>query len=207
MLTRHPGNGPMAARDIIAKYETQTAEAFTRRTQFNPFTGRLARDIRNTLSRDLVGALSDMNPDVYRQTAERWQQLPLVPDFLNYIRDRVERYDGVYLSIRSREISDPLDQAVVIWNARLYFEFHEHLEQVWHPAGGDLRPALQGLIKAAGYYIHLEAGNGRAARRIGAKAAVLLDRYGSALETITNLGALTAKLKKGEPEAVLLEQN
>lgn len=33
---------------------------------------------------------------------------------------------------------------------------------------------------AAGFYIHMEAGNERPARKIGGKAVILLERYGEA---------------------------
>jgi uncharacterized protein len=196
----------MESRDIIEAYKYKEADQLSRQKVFDPFTGRLARDIRNTLAVDFVRGLRKMDPRIYKEAAIQWQTLPLSSTFLEYIRDRIDQYDRVYHHIRSRRIEDAMHQAVVIWNAGLFFECHDHLEEIWHPAEGELRPALKGFIQAAGFYIHMEAGNRGAARKIGAKAVVLLEKHGDALHGIANLDTLIENLKRFEPEILVLEQ-
>ena len=86
----------------------------------------------------------------------------MAPPYADYMDDRLLRYDRVLEEIRTGEIRDPLQQAVIIWNQGLFFEFHDHLETLWKAATGDMRQVLKGLIKAAGVYIHLEQNNQQA---------------------------------------------
>ena len=59
-----------------------------------------------------------------------------------------------------------LDQARVLFDARLYFEVHELLEPHWAPAEGADREALQGLIQTAAALHHLDGGNVAGARSV-----------------------------------------
>lgn len=69
------------------------------------------------------------------------------------------RADGVPLATA-------LEDAGMLWDARLYFEVHELLEPAWSGAEGETREALQGLIQAAVGYQHLANGNLRGARAL-----------------------------------------
>jgi DUF309 family protein family protein len=57
-------------------------------------------------------------------------------------------------------------RAAALWNAGLFFEVHEVLEEVWKTATGDHRQALQGVIQIAVAYHHLAHGNPRGARSL-----------------------------------------
>jgi hypothetical protein len=63
-------------------------------------------------------------------------------------------------------LAETLDDAGVLWGARLYFEVHELLEPCWREATGATREALQGLIQAAVGYQHLANGNLPGARAL-----------------------------------------
>src|SRR5262245_57105073 len=59
-----------------------------------------------------------------------------------------------------------LDQARILFDARLYFEVHERLEPYWIRAEGVERQALQGLIQVAVALHHLGNGNTAGARSL-----------------------------------------
>jgi hypothetical protein len=164
--------------------------------RFNPFTDRTARDIRNTLSESFAAALAAMDPAGYLIAARKWRSQKLSSRYANYIDIRLQRYDFVFNTIREYRIDDALQQAVVILNQSLFFEFHDHLETLWQAATGDQRHMLKGLIKAAGVYVHLEQHHERAAKSLAMKSFDLLRQYPHCLAFIANSETLLDKLKK-----------
>ena len=88
--------------------------------KFDPFTDRMARDIRNTLSEAFVAALATMDPAEYINAAWKWRSQKPLARYINYIDMRLQRYDLVFNTIREDRIDDPLQQAVVIWNQGLF---------------------------------------------------------------------------------------
>jgi hypothetical protein len=168
--------------------------------RFDPFTDRTARDIRNALSESFTAALAAGDPGKYLSDAKKWQKQNLENLHAEYIADRLRRYDRVFDAIREDGIDDPLQQALVIWNQRLFFEFHDHLETVWKSATGDRKQVLKGLIKAAGVYIHLEQHHLQPAQSLALKAYRLLCQYAHCLEFIANHETLLVKLKSADPE-------
>ena len=141
-----------------------------------------------------------MDPGPYRNCVRRWREQNLAPPYADYMDDRLLRYDRVLEEIRTGEIRDPLQQAVIIWNQGLFFEFHDHLETLWKAATGDMRQVLKGLIKAAGVYIHLEQNNQQAASSLAAKAYAILEQYRDCLTFIANIQTLLNKLDTCNPE-------
>jgi len=175
--------------------------------KFDPFSNRLSRDIRNTLSEAFSDALSRMEPSAYRDGADIWLAKTPPEIYLAYIQDRLRRYDQVFDQVKSDQLLDPLLQGLVIWNHRLFFEFHDHLEGIWKLAAGDERQALKGLIKAAGVYIHAEFNHQQAVERLSVKSRNLIRQYSHCLTFITNLDILAQKLKTPDPVAPRLENN
>ena len=167
--------------------------------RFDPFTDRTARDIRNSLSESFVAALATRDPDKYMNAARKWREQNLSARHIEYIGDRLLHYDQVYDAIRTGGIDDPLQRALVIWNQRLFFEFHDHLETLWQSATGDQRQALKGLIKAAGVYIHHEQHHRQAAKSLAMKSYQLLQQYVHCLAFIGNYETLLDKLESGDP--------
>lgn len=167
--------------------------------KFDPFTDRTARDIRNTLSEAFAAALAAMEPARYLIAARKWRSQKLSTRCTNYIDIRLQRYDLVFKTIQENRIDDPLQQAVVIWNQGLFFEFHDHLEAIWQAATGDRRQALKGLIKAAGVYVHLEQQHEQAAKSLAMKSYNLLRQYPHCLTFIANYKTLLERLKNCEP--------
>ena len=171
-----------------------TANPIAKPDVFDPFADRKARDIRNSLSAAFVTSLQQADPTAFIESAARWLGDNPLPLYAGYIRARRVRYSQSLDFVRRQQIRDPMVQALVIWNAGLFFELHEHLEIVWQQKTGSLRQALQGLIQAAGVYVHQERGNSKAARGLSRRAAALLKAHGCKLAFIGNLDDLLASL-------------
>lgn len=152
-----------------------------------------------------MAALSAMDPAEYLDIARKWRSQRLSAPYIDYLDTRLQRYDLVLNAIRTDQIDDPLHRAVVIWNAELFFEVHDHLEAIWHSASGDERQALKGLIKAAGVYIHLEQHHLPAAESLAKKSYDLLRQYPHCLSFIANYEMLLEKLKNCDPDPPRLE--
>ena len=168
--------------------------------KFDPFNDRLSRDIRNTLSEAFMAALTRMEPSVYRDEADIWRAKNPSEIYLEYIQDRLQRFDRVLAQIKANHLDEPLLQSLVIWNNGLFFEFHDHLEGIWKQASGDERQALKGLIKAAGVYIHNESNHPQAVKSLSTKSYNLIRQYAYRLTFIKNLDALLQKLRALDPE-------
>ena len=149
--------------------------------RFDPFNNRLARDIRNTLSKSFLQALEQGNVTFFQRSIARYLQQELEPVFVSYISSRRKKYEEVFALIITEKEEDILQKAAIFWEYKLYFEMHELLEPFWKKAKGAERKALQGLIRAAGMKIHAENNNRKAAVSMGTKALAALDEYGAVL--------------------------
>lgn len=174
---------------------------------FDPFNDRLSRDIRNTLSEAFVDALAQMAPSGYQVAAEKWLTGKPAAGYVNFIQDRLHRYDRVLEQIIATRLNDVLLQSLVIWNNGLFFEFHDHLERIWQQTTGDEHQALKGLIKAAGMYIHMEHNRQQAAKSLSVKSLTLIRQYSHCLTFITNLNVLTKRLESLDPISPKLENS
>ena len=172
---------------------------------FDPFNDRLSRDIRNTLSEAFVAALARKEPSKYQVVAEKWLIGKPTAGYVNYIQDRLHRYDLVLEKIQSCRLDDALLQSLVLWNNGLFFEFHDQLEHIWHKTTGDEHQALKGLIKAAGVYIHMEYNRQEAVKSLSIKSLNLIRRYSHCLAFITNLNVLIKRLENSDPVPPKLE--
>lgn len=157
---------------------------------FDPFSDRLSRDIRNSLSTALVEVLTDESPRAIADTAENWLSRHPAPVYQDYILDRRRRYEQAVQEIESLHFGDPRLQAVILWNRHLFFELHELLETIWHTAKGIRRTALKGLIQAAGVYVHISRGKPEAGFGLAVKARQNLATGATELGFIANLDAL-----------------
>lgn len=163
---------------------------------FDPFSDRLARDIRNSLSTALVEVLTGGPPQAVTERAESWLSRHLAPVYQNYIHDRCERYEQVVGEIEKLHLSEPRLQAAILWNHHLFFELHELLETIWHSAKGIRRTALKGLIQAAGVYVHVSRGKPEAGFGLALKARQNLAAGAEQLAFIANLDAILQWLEQ-----------
>lgn len=166
---------------------------------FNPFEDRLSRDIRNDLSEGLAEAVETGSSDNLTKIVGNYRRQPLADYYRDYLEDRYARYEQALQAIRGT-ITDPIQQALVLWNLELFFEVHEVLEHVWYSAEGNMKLTLQALIRAAGVYIKREYGFNDSATRIAAKAIPVLEANQKILGTYFKTETLTSALKS--PEAL-----
>ena len=163
-------------------------------SRFDPFRNRLARDIRNNLSRAFLKSLAGKEVSSFQRVAEEYLQQHLEPAYEIYVIKRLEKYMAAFVAINAGRLREVLQHAALLWDLELYFEMHELLEPTWKEAEGDRRRALQGLIRAAGTKIHAE-NNNKAAASMGTKALADLQKYGNRLEGFDKLEALLADLQ------------
>jgi len=69
----------------------------------------------------------------------------------------------------------PLERGVLLFNAGLFFECHEYLEDVWRAAPERDRPFYHGIIQIAAAFYHYEKGNQHGARTLLGKALQKLE--------------------------------
>ena len=108
---------------MMKRPATSTSDKNLPGGKFDPFNNRLSRDIRNTLSESFMTALSRMESSAYRDEADIWRAKNPSDIYLEYIQDRLQRYDRVLEQIRANHLDDPLLQSLVIWNNGLFLSF------------------------------------------------------------------------------------
>ena len=167
--------------------------------KFDPFNNRLSRDIRNSLTDAFMASLKQKDTGCYLDQSQKWLKRELAPVYKDYIQDRVQRYERVFQQIQQKQIGDARIQAVILWNNGLFFEVHDILEDIWHKKQGDERRAIQGLIRAAGVYVHLESDRLNSAERMALKSVKLLKDYEEELRFISNLNFLIIALENCDP--------
>jgi len=112
--------------------------------------------------------------DVYRgsailealrwSTAEAVELYPEFRDHAGYAARRAEKYWAVVGHLIQQErmpegVEGAVAQGVLVFNAGLFFEYHELLEDPWRAEVGDRKRFLQGLIQVAVGLHHWENGN------------------------------------------------
>ena len=166
---------------------------------FDPYEDRLARDIRNELSRSFMNSLDGTTMLPARETAERFLAMDIASSYHDYIEKRLITYEHAIRIIKEQKISDPLKQSLLLWDLNLFFEVHERLEGLWMHAPEPQRQALQGLIQAAGVFIHLAHGHETAAETMAAKALKKLLEHGKSLHEFAAAEKLIAALSHNNP--------
>lgn len=163
---------------------------------FDPFNDRTSRDIRNSLSSALVRALCGDDRQSVQDAARKW--LTNAPDaaYRTYIHKCLETYGNVIQEVETTGTTEPRLQAVILWNAKLFFEVHELLETIWHGTDGDERRALKGLIQAAGVFVHRGRNHQKAADGLARRALGNLEQATSYLDFIEDLDTLVASLEQ-----------
>lgn len=171
---------------------------------FDPFNDRRSRDLRNTLSEQFVDVVLRNDVQAFRLMCEHWEAVELGRLYREYLDDRLNRYRRAFEQLEQDDVRAPLRQAMVLWNVGLYFEVHEILETIWHPAEEPLRSAIKGLIQAAGMHIHLIWGHQSAAEKLAQKAHKHLSENREGAAFIANLNELLNRLERVDPEPPVL---
>ncbi len=87
------------------------------------------------------------------------------------LRRRIGAYDAARRALAALPpapdaLGRSLRDAAVLFNAGLFFEVHERLEEPWRAATGRTKTLLQGLLQIAVAFHHHAAGNERSAARL-----------------------------------------
>ena len=157
---------------------------------FDPYSDRLARDIRNSLSSALVQEITWDAAGSLITAADVWLAKAPAPIYQAYIKDRLVLYRRAIDEIRNGQVMDTRYQAICLWNLGLFFEMHELLETIWHQSRDPERSALKGWIQAAGVYVHFLRGKEDAARGLAKRATKHLRKGRACLSFISNLDQL-----------------
>lgn len=107
----------------------------------------------------------------------------LAPEFLphrDYFHRQVRRLAKALAALdrqTGRRRSTALQRGIALFNAGLFFECHEFLENIWRATAGPDRDFYHGIIQVAAAFYHFEKGNQHGARTLLGKAVAKLDRY------------------------------
>ena len=169
-------------------------------SEFNPFTDRLSRDIRNDLSVSLAKAIEIGSLQPVQAVADHFLAGRLPEAHLQYINSRLQNYADAINRLPANT-EDYMSAATILWDLKLFFEVHEILEPEWIKAQGDRKLQLQALIRAAGVYINLELDYRDRAAKIGGKAVPVLIRFQKDLRKDLDVEKLIRALQELTPIA------
>jgi len=169
--------------------------------RFDPFNSRACRQVRHNLAHSLVTAIGARYFKPVSTLVDNYLSGNISAPIQHYLIDRRERYRNIFKSFRAAGLTnkDIWPVTTALWDAELFFEVHEWLEQAWHQSRGDAKKSCQAVIRAAGVYIHLEAGHRGSAVRLAAKAADGLSRHRNILAGYLDVTRLLAKLEPLDP--------
>jgi predicted metal-dependent hydrolase len=112
-------------------------------------------------------------------------------------------------NLQKKPVSDLLEQGIVFFNSRRYFDAHEAWEDLWLPSGGPLRLFYQGLVQAAVGMHHLSNGNLNGAKAQLVKSLDKLRQYPEMFCGINNaklIADLEGALQELTPRSVLISR-
>lgn len=178
-----------------------SAKNANRSARFDPFTSRACRQVRNELAHSLVTAITTRNFEPVSTLVHTHLSGNITTSIQRYLIDRRERYHAIFMYIRTNGFSneDIWPIALALWDERLFFEVHEWLEHAWLQSQGAKREGYQAVIRAAGAYLHLEAGRRTSAARLAAKAVNGLSRHRNLLADYFDVTRLLDKLEALDP--------
>ena len=118
--------------------------------------------VLQTKIRELLGS-ADMIGNLRVSTSAIEFDLFAEQSDLNRSRNLLEAKISKVVTLRSldsrsstREDSDALREGIDLFNQERFWEAHEVLEEIWHPATGVDRDAIQGLILTAAALVHYQ---------------------------------------------------
>lgn len=169
---------------------------------FDPFTHRLSRDVRNTLSTALSQSLASETSETFETAAAEWLDRLSHDACRRYVEERLRRYRQAFKAVCRLPSDRLLPQIAILWNLKLYFEVHEVAEEAFHAASGSDREFLQGLILAAGVFVQQDAGRHGAAGSLSKRAYGILNQHGSRLSFMKNPKVFLDGLLQDPPQPV-----
>ncbi len=144
-------------------------------------TRKLAMEIRELLgSKDSIGHLRASSRAIeFDLFARDEKELETRKRLLETKVGRIITLKPLDLPPVSRERLEVLREGIKLFNEERFWECHEVLEQIWHPAKGAERSLIQGLILTAAAFVHHQRGEDdvclsmleKARERLGSKQA------------------------------------
>lgn len=167
--------------------------------EFDPYSQRLARDVRNSLGHWFVHGLMSQQPDPAGDALSRLNVAALPESHQDWVRRKVRLYRQLAQHIPVGTATSPLELGLELWREGLFFEAHEAFEEAWQSADGDRSLAFKALVQAVGSCIHARRGADGPAKSLAAKAARGLKQYGRSLPEIPWLPQLIAEMQNHGP--------
>lgn len=96
----------------------------------------------------------------------------------------------------SRPDRETLQRGIDLFNQERYWEAHEVLEEIWHPATGTDRDVIQGLILTAAAFVHYQ-------KNENAICVSILGRAMEKFDTLDNFKGLDTKRLRTEIQQIL----
>jgi hypothetical protein len=118
--------------------------------------------------------------------------------FVPYLRRQAARTAVAVRRLRATshaEIPQQVWRAAALFDAGLFFECHEYLEDVWRATPGPKREFYHGLVQAAAGGYHLEKANIHGARTLIRKAIAKLEPYAPTHQGV-EVGAFLVGLRR-----------
>ena len=165
---------------------------------FDPFGSRKCRDIRNRLSQGFLTTLETHSLSPLQQAVTDIDTQDPAPVQREYVTGRVRAYTHILVQPASA-LNHVFTTARLLWNAALFFECHEWLEPAWMAAEGGEKKALQGLIRAAAFYVLLEGGRVGGASKTAQKAVGLIQAHKAFIPQGLHTDLILARLETRDP--------
>jgi len=152
---------------------------------------------------------------IIERTAGTVQLAPEYATHVDYFVRQVKRLGYALAALDGaggRGAATPLSRGILLFNAGLFFECHEYLEDVWRATTGRDRDFYHGIIQAAAAFYHFEKNNLHGARTLVTKALQKLDGYrpthlGVNVERlVADLGLWLPRFQSGKSGRVLRVQ-
>jgi len=142
---------------------------------FDPFEKRNCRDIRNNLGTFFVKAIQTRQIQLFQTCIKPQLTKDSENHIKDYIQNRMDCLEKILIQMETFEIQPDnlFSIAVILWNHKLFFEFHEWLEKKWLTAEGHYKKALQAMILAAVVYELLLYKRVLPAKKVAAKAVLI----------------------------------
>lgn len=100
---------------------------------------------------------------------------------LGYLKRQTARLLGALQLLQgmaaSPSLPDPVRRGVALFNAALFFECHELLEDAWRATDGPAKNLYHGIVQVAAAFYHYEKGNLHGARTLLTKGVQRLEPY------------------------------
>lgn len=91
-------------RKLLTYYKYAVQFLLLAPKKFTPFTDRLSRDIRNSLSEAFVASLKKIDQSLYQNLSHKWLSKDLASIYNEYIQKRLQRYEDVFKNIQQNHI-------------------------------------------------------------------------------------------------------